>query len=1536
MEFLYKRKLKYINILGRIKNKNIIEEGFFIIIRLFLTYNSFYYVLSVLFRFISLIIISGDYNNSFMTSNKNNINNKTFQQFIKELTLHNIIKKLNINDMVYMEVCLLILFLFFIRIILYSNVAIKLKNYKYINKWPIPGKYQIILDHIVFLFFPYLLEFLSFSYYIYLFPNNFIIKYDNKNKILLFIIIFINTILIILYNINNYLFIICCNKKYTTNQFEALSRIKNEKDYKNKNRIKYKTSNFNLYIYVVLQNFPLLQNLENYLRNNYKLYFKISISLLLFFIILLLICKKLYEYNYINLINSLIIILIIFCFYSLIIDLILFILKYRLKSSMTEIIYVLEKLFLSYVSYILIIFRVNKFFENKIRQILFQEKNIKTEYYFISAFEYLNEIMLKIKEKNNPEESSLLIYFLNEHINKCNKIDCSCKLLNIFLQKENNANNQSNEKLSKLYIKNLLSILNYLYESAFIEIDYYNKFELTILLAEHYCHLRNNPTMAFSFIISLMIKQRNKFTKFQMIDLYELSQKYIYFMDAKIKYESETKKKDKINSLINKQKFEYYKNYYLNLRLSLKVKNIINNYIDNILKILKYKSIFEETLSFKFDENNETINYVKIKFFNLNSNIENNYNVPNKKLRKKANYNKGIYFCGNSSNLYNIIALLNNVEIYYKNIINSIKTIDMFKDIPIFMIFKYYLFFDIFDGGKIPKEISIKLYTSFTHNKNSHSNSITNHLYILLKKRYFEKYNKDDSKFFAIYEYKKELKTKYFSEELALRLGFQQKDIINEKIDELMPKEFSKSHQNIIKKLLIGEQLESFNLNNKYFFDSNGTLLFPTSSNGIIIYNLSKNLTVISETIFIPENRYNFMLNNNFELIASSKNFENEYLLNQKIFLMYDLKLLDILKIKPEKLNEKFKNEFRIINYQNSIRQIRTEEYFIPQFYVPPGEKNFGMMKSNNFNIKKNSILSKLSNSKKSSYIDISDISYDNEEEKLIAKEKSKMEIINLFIKNVDMIVHKTIYITLNKMKFIENIFKELTKIPDNELMADNDSNEHNLIIGAKNLINKLLLISELSNFLIRIEIRLSYYYDKPFYFISILDENKLKLKIKMTKQFNFEVNNKKKIPTPTINNLERHISKNKTIKKSRNKNINFKENEDDKSNLSSSINNDIYNKSRYEDLEKKMEGDFNLIEQKSIIEKIDKYTDEINRRKFIFIIKLILSFIIICIFIIYILIIYYQKISINITEKILLTYYYNAHTRDVIQNIYSKLIAIFHDISGIIPQSLSSSYQAGILNYSTILREKYHYFNIYYLNYNLDIGHSFNLIYENKIFFKLRGQWKEMVYNSEYSSELDFIIHTICLIDVTMNDELKSDIKNFLFYKEKKNSKERANSSFIKLLFYFCINYEYSYKEIFIEINNEIISSYNNYIDKSMLTYYILEIGGLIFFLIFFITVFIYLYYSNMIIIKNIIFLFLDFSEEQYNKNKNNVVKIITSKLLKFQNLINNFNLNKFKIYSDDLDNINKDNNINEKEKDFIENSIKEKNKNSLFEKKI
>ena len=350
--------------------------------------------------------------------------------------------------------------------------------------------------------------------------------------------------------------------------------------------------------------------------------------------------------------------------------------------------------------------------------------------------------------------------------------------------------------------------MNYLYESSFLEYDYFNKFELTILLAEHFCHLKNNPIMAFSFVNSLITNKRNTLSKFQTIELYELSQKYVYYILAKEKIENDLDISENCNSLlIRNQRINFYKTYFKSLKMSYKVKRTTCNYVDNLMNILSFKTLFYETLSFKFDENNENILLVKINFFERNSSIENDLNSSNKDISKKDKKKFHV-----SSNLYKIIRLLKLAQLYYYSIIDSIKKIEIIKEVPVFIIYKYYLFFDIFEGGKIPKEISNKLYFLIDNKQNNYNSNVTNYIYSLLHAKYKEQYYNDDSKFFSIYEYKKELRTKYFSEECALRLGYKQKDLINKKIDELMPKEFCRSHQNLIRKLFIGDQLKYYNL----------------------------------------------------------------------------------------------------------------------------------------------------------------------------------------------------------------------------------------------------------------------------------------------------------------------------------------------------------------------------------------------------------------------------------------------------------------------------------------------------------------------------------------------------------------------------------------------------------------------------------------------------------------------------------------------------------------------------------------------------
>ena len=351
-------------------------------------------------------------------------------------------------------------------------------------------------------------------YYIYFFKNKFVINPEHINKIEIIIIMIINTILIVIYNFQNYIYIKCSNKNYTFNDSEVILGTQNKKAFEN-SFISFRVTKLSNICFTLLKNAPLIQNIENYIEDDYTKYYKITISIILALLIIILIREKLYFYNYINLINHLVAVFTIFCFYSIILDIIFYLSKHEFSFWLAELIYILEKLLLSYISNLLIIYHCNKYLKKKIIYILFKEKNKKETNTFINAFIYLNQIMIQIKEKDDYNQNIFLINFLNSHITKCKKPDCNCKLLSLNLQKEEKASN-------------ILSILNYLYESSFIEYDYYNNYDLTILLAEHYCHLVNNPTMAFSFVISLLIRQKKNLTRMNKIVLFELCEKYIY------------------------------------------------------------------------------------------------------------------------------------------------------------------------------------------------------------------------------------------------------------------------------------------------------------------------------------------------------------------------------------------------------------------------------------------------------------------------------------------------------------------------------------------------------------------------------------------------------------------------------------------------------------------------------------------------------------------------------------------------------------------------------------------------------------------------------------------------------------------------------------------------------------------------------------------------------------------------------------------------------------------------------------------------
>ena len=1505
----YNDNSKYYNMYNRFQKNISSFESFIIIKNLYFTNNIIYYFFCMLFRFLPLFILSGDYISLF--TKKNNI--ITLRLFLKNFTCYNLVEKVKTSYILYCFVHIIILILFIIRFTMNMLLLKKFHNYKYTKKWPLPCKYKIIIDHIIYLFFPYIIEFLSFPFYMYFFPKKFIIK--GFDDIYIFFLMFSNIFLIIYYNFDNYIDFISSNKLNSMTLFDAYSKLTKERVNK---PIAFRTKNFSIYILIFLQNFIIFINLENCLNKSNIKFFKSIVSIIILLSILIFIISKFNEFEYTNIINQLVYILLLFCFYSIIFDFIIYICQYRIIYSSVRIIYIVFKLFISYNTLFLIKLKNSKFFESRIIEILFQEKINKNENYFIDSLYYLHHIMLKLHQKNEIKMTLLLIKFLNNHINKCKKTACNCKLIKYIIKDEKKV--QKDEKELKYYSDKLLNIISYLYESIFIEIDYYNEYELSVLLSEHFCHIKNNPSMAYSIIITLILKQENNFSNLQMVNLYELSQKYINFISAKMKREIELDiKQNQTKLLLNKLKINEMMNYYNILKISYIVKKLLLQYIDNQIKLLKYKIIFEDSLIFQYDENNESIISVKLIFFKQSTKIDNLYsNSKKKKIQKRDE---------NTSNLYFIVYLLKEENFFHFQIINAIKKIEINQNIPIFIIFKFFLFFDIFGGGKMPQDVPLTLYNFLTNKVNLYNSDITNNEYSHLIKRYKEQNNRINSKYHAIFEYRKELKTKYYSEASAIKQGFKQKDIINKSIDELMPKEFANSHQNLIKHLMIGNQIKSFNFLRNFFFDPSGTILYPVSYEGILIFNISKYFNIILEWIFNQDNEFHFMLNGNFELIANSKNFEEEYFLNQKIFKEYKIKITDILKLKEDKLQKRYYNEYKNIRYQQFIRQVKTEEYFIPNLYIPKGEKNFGITNPSFYNNLKNNILSKLTNS---SYIsenpnesqtedennsNLDSDKEDEEEKNVLLKNNNIKNLISDILINKGMISIHTHYLTsLNKLNFLKNLSKELSKIEDFELNYEDekDNYKYNLILSAKKLTNKLLKKFEISNIFLKINVKMSYYYDKIFYFIYV--DNRKKVITNIPQKFSFEnIQNVQKIKqTKTSTNFRTNMTPfNKDDINSRNLRFSFKKNIPyDKNKLIDLQKNDNEIKNK-EEILKKFTNEFdNKENQKDIMKKINDYRDKINRDKFIYIIRLILSIIIVAILLIYISIMIYFTNRNILDNKILLTYFYNIHTKDYLICLYSKLLQIFYDHADLAKNPLSdlNKYQEELFNYSFALKDSFHNFTNLFSEYNLAIGKDLKLIYVKLKFLKLRGFWKETEYESEYISELDYIIYNA--INLNMNKAFSElsfiDRKNFLFFRERNNTQEKPYSILTKLLYYFCSNYEFRYIDIFNNIEKEIYNNYLGYNQSYIISYISLEFFAALLFISFYIAVLFFLFFSNEIIIKNIVFLFLDFSENLNNENRTNS-NIIILKLFELQNLLNDFDLNNLEKYSKNIDNINK-----------------------------
>ena len=864
-----RKQITYKELLRTVHDKIPSYISFLLIMKLDCTESIFFFLLAYFLRFVGILILCGNF---YMTQ-QDVKEHESLAYYLRFLTSYKYIEFLKLTNFNYIFISGIIFVLFCFRMFLYLAVIHKIKKRSENIRIT---KYQIILDHIVFLLYPFILEFLAQIYYSFCYNDIYIFKQD-INKYINILFLFLNTFLIIGYNFNNYLFLNVINRPLSQRNVP----------------VRYRYTKTKFWILFLLQNTIIIQALNFYLLTNKAL--KIYNLTYLCFFALLFIClffTSLSNYNYNSVTNKFLTILSSFCFFSIISESTSRLLGYIIKTKSTLVVFNIGKIIIAvYFQYLSknisdsFLFAVGKKEIFKVNKLRINDNSV------YDVFLYMFELMKDIKYLKNGI-GYILLNSIFEHQEKCNLFSCKCKLVQIVpYGKQYDIN----------FLNNLLGRMSFLVESAFIELDYSHNYDLTILLSEHFCEFKNNPLMAYSMVQTLLNIQGKHLTMQQLLILYETAQKYI---DICIKLDY-NKVSDSLEN-VKKLQEKHYREICISFEKMICIQKMMIKYIKIEIDVIKHKGEFEDTTKIIHNEETNEITHIKIPFLN-SANIE---KIINRLIKE------------NKSN---------------KEILNELTNLKSTK-LPIVFYYKCFLFCEIFWEGKIKDEIVPSLY-GFTNDRNLYSNVLNQNLFILLRQRYIDTNSHLSNQktkspiYYSIFKYTKGMIIHYFSESLAQYLGYLQEDIINKDISVLLPEELYNAHSKIVLRHLISKQNRIFNHIHTFMFDKS-RMGINSFIKGSILPGIGKHLLIIT-AIELKElkNTYHLYFTENFQLISMSINFKQNFLLDINLVNKYDMDLLDLFSLNENMLKNFILNEKpQMDNFKHDL-SLLTEEYFVNKLF---------------------------------------------------------------------------------------------------------------------------------------------------------------------------------------------------------------------------------------------------------------------------------------------------------------------------------------------------------------------------------------------------------------------------------------------------------------------------------------------------------------------------------------------------------------------------------------------------------------------------
>ena len=1013
--------------------------------------------------------------------------------------------------------------------------------------------------------------------------------------------------------------------------------------------------------------------------------------------------------------------------------------------------------------------------------------------------------------------------------------------------------------------------INHYIETILIKFDFNYDFEFAYLLSEHFFIVKNNPIMAYSVLQTLLHNNYKNLSIKELVFIYGELNKYINFS-----------LKDKMNKR-NIKKFNNNKKELMDENKEYELKQYFNFLIKikKSVKLMKdYSLSFTEIIKFKKNYENSVL-------INLDESEGEILSISSTLLTRSF-----------ISNIISFLEIENSKTINIKKYLCDLKEYN--KIIPYDFLFKSFLFIDYFWNGIIPNEL-IDILFGFTSNRNLYMTNINQEIYDILEEKYNEDFIKFNSKFYLMLKYTKGLRIYYSSELMLRKLNFPKEDIVNQDMGVFLINDLIIPHNNAINQYYMIKQNYIFRDKSKHIFD-NKKYLVDAIVNSTFQIGLNKNILIICLIqLNEKDNDIICLLNKNLEIISINESFDKKFNLSLSLIEELKIEIKDIFDIHEHNIYDKYKKEYEKIREIKQYIQLDPKEYVLKNIFKQKSIKD-------NYRFTEDILVNKKENNEEQSE--------DEEENKLINENiknsflKMRHNIYNN--KNAEFFLTKSVDFRINKETIKNKIRKIVEKLSGYEKGKLENKNLYQDYLKFIRNNNNIFLNNNIS---LSLNIKLKLMYDTPFYLCKLEQyENNILIKEELSL-----LDRKIKLSKENEKDVTSKISNKRTVKMD---NLNY----------------------YYQQQNIKNNDNLLINKEKEIsdIDDNDNFRDEKEKIKVDKISKNLLGFILISLIcgllVVYIIILLFQMNLIKQGDKIFKTLYYNYYQKAQLLYINAIILSIQFNLVNLTDMNSYNENREILLALGINLEEGFHLFYQYYMDFKSGVGENVEELYRKREVNKITINWENQIIFNDYIKEIQLLLYNVFTSSENYTEGDIEDCEYFLlgkFINNTNNNKIETHGNLIILLYYILYNYEPVWAKFYDELTESLEISFNKFSDKTVKSFLLLEVLGILIYIIFFLINFIFLYKSNKYIFHNILCLFLDFTQNNKYTFNNKLDNLLMNKsIINYISLLNEFSPEKLEILQNNF-NLNSDNILLNNKDDNYENqlyssSLKDENENT------